>query len=91
MHRLVRQHVVLSNPNNIMSAVKNAQKIFLKAYQQSNTLTPEELHAATYFLRHEALSRLSYSMKDFYYNGNGAWKGDLEKQTATIAEASYFE
>ena len=91
MHRLARQHIVFSKPKDIKSAVDKAREIFLRSYQKTNVLTREELDATAYFLRHESLSRLSYAMKDFYFNGNGAWKADLDKQTAAIAEAGYFE
>lgn len=91
LHRLVRQHVVFSKPQDIKKAVSRAKEIFLSAYQKFNPLTEGELGSVAYFLRHEALSRLSYAMKDFYLNSNDSWKGDLDKQTATIAEAEYFE
>ena len=66
-------------------------KTFLDAYSGTTALSDEELKSIPYFIRNEALSRLSYAMKDYYFNNNPAWKGDLDKQTATIAEAKYFE
>lgn len=91
LHRLVRQHIVFTQSSDVRAACQGAQEIFLTAYQRKGALTKEEISALPYFIRHEALSRLSYAMKDLYYNGNLAWKGDLEKQTAAIAEAEYFE
>jgi Ser/Thr protein kinase RdoA (MazF antagonist) len=91
LHRLVRQHIVYAKPADTSEGCRNACEVFLTAYQREGALTKEEISAIPYFIRHEALSRLSYAMKDFYYNGNPAWKGDLEKQTAAIAEAAYFE
>ncbi|MBI4138610.1 phosphotransferase [Candidatus Uhrbacteria bacterium] len=91
MHRLVRQHVVFTRSDDFPGTVSRARELFLSAYQEHCPLTPEEVNSAAYFLRSEALSRLSYAMKDLYFNGNPAWKGDLEKQTATIAESALFE
>ena len=38
----------------------------------------------------EYLARLTYAMKDQYFNNNPAWRQDLAKQTSNIAEAEYF-
>ena len=91
LHRLVRQHVVHTEPEDLEEAIRKAIKVFLNAYTGITRLTDEELASIPYFIRNEALSRLSYAMKDYYFNNNPAWKGDLDKQTATIAEAKYFE
>ena len=91
MHRLVRQHVVFTNPKNVKIAVANAKEVFLRAYQKENQLTEEELGAVAYFIRHEALSRLSLVIKNLLYKNNSAWKGDFEKQISNIAESEYFE
>lgn len=91
LHRLVRQHIVFDNPPDIRKAVHWARHTFLDAYQTHNQLSEEEIQALPYFIRNEALSRLSYAMKEFYATGEKVWTGDLEKQTATIAEAAYFE
>ncbi|MEK7551831.1 MAG: phosphotransferase [Patescibacteria group bacterium] len=90
MHRLVRQYIVFAKPKNIKKAVEKAKEIFLNVYQKENPLTELEIKLIPFFLKTEALSRLSYAMKDFYFNGNAAWKGDLDKQTAAIAEAEHF-
>ncbi len=91
LHRLVRQYIVHMAPEDIDNATKEATRAFLDAYSEVKPLTSGELESIPYFIRNEALSRLSYAMKDYYFNGNPAWKGDLDKQTATIAEAKYFE
>ncbi len=91
LHRLVRQRVVHTAPEDINQATKQAISVFLEAYSTVMPMSSEELASIPYFIRHEALSRLSYAMKDYYFNNNPAWKGDLDKQTATIAEAKYFD
>ena len=91
LHRLARQHVVHTLPEDIEQATREATRVFLDAYTKVSPLSDEELESIPYFIRNEALSRLSYAMKDYYFNNNPAWKGDLDKQTATIAEAKYFE
>lgn len=91
IHRLVRQHIVFESPTDREKAVHEARDMFLEAYQTQNQLSEQEIQSLPYFIRNEALSRLSYALKEFYATGERAWAGDLEKQTATIAEAAYFE
>lgn len=90
LHRLVRQHVVHSAPNDIAAAVHDAKKVFLDAYTAQHPLTEVELDSIPYFVRSESLARLSNAMKDYYFNGNPAWKGDLDKQIMNIAESKFF-
>ena len=91
LHRMVRQYIIYEKLPITKEAVAGAKELFFKAYLKHGRLTNEEMSAAAYFIRHEALSRISYAMKDYYFNDNGQWRGDLEKQTAAIAEAAYFE
>ncbi len=91
LHRLVRQHIVHTQPEDTEAAVKAATQVFLGAYRTNMPLSDEDVRAVPYFIRTEALARLSYAMKDNYLNNNPLWKGDLDKQTASILEAKYFE
>ncbi len=89
-HRLIRQYVIFNKSADIKKAVSAARKIFFENYKKFGVLTAEEEAATAYFIRHESLSRLTYAMKDMYYNGNPAWKQDLPKQMGNIAESYYF-
>lgn len=89
-HRLIRQYIVASNRSDYQAAVGEALTKYLGTYEQANPLVAVEKETLAYFIRHEALSRLSYAMKDLYYNQNQAWQQDLPKQLMNIAEAAYF-
>lgn len=91
LHRVVRQHIVYTQPTDIAAAVKNARAVFLDAYQEEQQLSKDEIDSIPYFIRDEALARLTLAMKDYYFNNNSGWKHELEKQTATILEVKYFE
>jgi Ser/Thr protein kinase RdoA (MazF antagonist) len=90
LHRVVRQHIVFMQPSDISAAVKSAQTVFLDAYQKEKLLSRDEIDSIPYFIRSEAIARLSHAMKDYYINNNSSWKENLEKQTAAILEAKYF-
>jgi Ser/Thr protein kinase RdoA (MazF antagonist) len=90
LHRVIRQHIVFTQPSDISAAVKSAQTVFLDAYQKEKLLSRDEIDSIPYFIRSEAIARLSHAMKDYYINNNSSWKENLEKQTAAILEAKYF-
>jgi Ser/Thr protein kinase RdoA (MazF antagonist) len=90
LHRCVRQYIVLAQPEDIRAATAEASKIFLDAYRTHMPLIDEDVQAIPYFIRNEALARLSYAMKDNYLNKNSAWKGDLDKQISSLLESEYF-
>jgi Ser/Thr protein kinase RdoA (MazF antagonist) len=90
LHRIVRQHIVFTQPEDIRAAAAEATRVFLDAYRTHMPLTNKDIHAIPYFIRTEALARLSYAMKDNYLHKNQTWKQDLEKQVSHILEAGYF-
>jgi aminoglycoside phosphotransferase (APT) family kinase protein len=90
IHRLVRQHIVFTKPDEIDKAVARARAGFLAAYQEQNPLSVDDITRIPYFIQHEALSRLTDSTKAYANTGVLLWKHDLEKQLATIAESQFF-
>jgi Ser/Thr protein kinase RdoA (MazF antagonist) len=90
LHRMVRQYIIFNDLTDYPKAVTAAKKIFLDAYQSVCKIDEKELETAAYFIKDEALSRLTYAMKDNYFNNNPSWRQDLDKQTANLAEAIYF-
>lgn len=91
LHRMVRQYIIYNQRTDYSAVAAEARKIFLDTYRQANSINDEALAAIPYFIRDEALCRLTYAMKDQYFNSNPAWRQDLPKQTAAIAEAVFFE
>jgi len=91
LHRLVRQYVIYNQRTDYALAVNEAKNIFFEEYRNANTLNETEISSIPYFIRDEALCRLTYAMKDQYFNNNPAWRQDLPKQTASLTEAVYFE
>lgn len=90
IHRLVRQHIVHTQPSDIATAVKEATAAFIAAYRSEHALTDEEAGMIPYFIRHESLSRLTNAMKEYANTGSSAWKQDLTKQLSNIGEAAFF-
>jgi Ser/Thr protein kinase RdoA (MazF antagonist) len=88
LHRLIRQCVV--NGNRV-EAIPALREQFINSYLNHGTLTDEEIKLIPYFIRHEALSRLSFVVKGVYFKNNLTWKSDLGKQMAAVAEADSFE
>lgn len=91
LHRLIRQYIIFNNLNDYPKAVTEGRKLFFDAYKKVNQIDDQELAPLAYFIRDEALSRLTYAMKDLYFNNNPAWKQDLVKQLTNLAEATYFD
>lgn len=91
LHRIVRQYVIFNNLTDYSQAVSEANKIFLDAYCNVCEIDKKELATFAYFIKDEALSRLTFAMKDSYFNNNLKWRQDLFKQTSHIAEAVYFD
>jgi len=90
LHRMVRQYIVFNNLTDYKQAVSEAKDIFFNSYQNYCHIDEKELAMTNYFIQDEALSRLTYAMKDNYFNNNQSWHQDLYKQTNHIAEAIYF-
>ncbi len=90
LHRMARQYIIFNNLTDYSKVAAEAKNIFLNAYQDICPIDKKELATIPYFIRDEALSRLTHAMKDNYFNNNPAWRQDLFKQTAHMAEAVYF-
>lgn len=90
IHRLVRQYIVYTSPEDIETAVKRAKVAFLEAYRSQNTLSREEELTIPYFIKDESLSRLTRVMKEYVDTGNIVWQDTLEKQLSNIQEAHFF-
>jgi len=90
-HRMVRQYVIFNQRTDYAPATAEAKNIFINEYLNFHNLDKTEISSISYFIRDEALCRLTYAMKDQYFNNNPAWRQDLPKQTASLAEAAYFE
>lgn len=91
LHRLVRQYVVHEQPADVSAAIHQAARVFLSAYEKESECTREERGALAYFIRAEAMARLTRIAKDLYLHSITSWKTDIDKQILTCKESEFFE
>jgi Ser/Thr protein kinase RdoA (MazF antagonist) len=89
-HRAVRQHLIFEGSDVTTERIDEAKAAFRAAYREQGTVSDEEITTGPYFMRHEAMMRLAFTMKKFAQTGELLWKQDLPKQLSVMAEAGYF-
>lgn len=89
-HRAVRQHLIYTGGEITSARIDEAKQAFRAAYREYGLLTDAEVASSPYFMRHEAMMRLTFTIKKFAETGVLVWKQDLPKQLAVMAEADYF-
>ena len=90
IHRMVRQYIIYNNLSDYSKFAKEAKNIFLESYKKVCDIEESKLEDISYFVKDEALCRLTFAMKDEYFNDNSAWRQDLHKQLSNIKEADYL-
>lgn len=89
-HRAVRQHLIYEGGEITAARIDEAKQAFRTAYREYGSLSDAEASMSPYFMRHEAMMRLAFTIKKFAETGVLVWKQDLPKQLGVMAEADYF-
>ncbi len=90
-HRLIRQHIIATAPEDTEAALQYVKKVFIEEYRKQGTLSDEELALIPAFIKNESIARLTTAMKEYAATGVLAWKTDLEKQLTNCNEADRFQ
>jgi len=91
IHRLVRQCVVSSRISDYEQSVRKLTILFLENYRNAGCEDKLNLESIPYYIKDEALARLTFAMKKEYVYGDSSWRRELYKQISHIKEAGYYK
>lgn len=59
--------------------IEEKTELFIQSYNEVNKLNEGELRLINYYIRNEALQRISYILRKYYFEGEDIWADNLEK------------
>lgn len=63
---------------------KNEEKTFIKGYTKINSNIKSDISLIPYFIQKEALHRINYIIRNYYFNNNNRWVFELDKHIKKI-------
>lgn len=91
LHRLVRQHIVHTNPSDLNDAVERACGIFLDRYSSVYPMWNGEIRRITDYITAEALWRGMIQIRRRLDGTGDFTASELRKHLMSLHEAEYFE